>query len=219
MYPDPMTKLPPINGVVKLEVIGSTGTQSWANIFHALYTPSTSPLTTAQLSAIASNLASSWNPYITALYPSSRLGVETVVTDLNAAGLSYVGPTVGAGTRSGTALPAQVATVIDFNSSAPRYRGGHPRISIPGGVTSDLLDIQHWSSTFIAAANTAWTNFSGGIFNVAITGGVTVGSQCVVSYFSGKSLRPTPLAYSINSFSTRSLIGTVRRRVGRPPRF
>lgn len=202
-----------------MEVIGSIGTQIFANIFHCFYTPSSSPLTAAQVAQAAQLINNAWPGNMVPLMTSDRKGVEVVATDLAPGGLKYTNSTFTQGTRTGTGVPANVAAVLDFNSSAPRYRGGHPRMSFPGGAESDMTDSQHWSTSFQTALATAWTNASGMMFNVSLTGGATTGSQCVVSYHSGKALRPTPLAFSINSYSVRPLIGTIRRRVGRPPRF
>lgn len=219
MYPEQMAPLPPINGVLKLEVIGNIGTQIFANVFHCFYTPSSSALTSAQVAQAAQNVQNAWQNYMLAMATSDRKHIEIVATDLNAAGLKWVSSFTSSGTRAGEELPANVAAVLDLNSSAPRYRGGHPRISFPFGAWTDLQDAQHWTTAFQTALATAWTNASPQMFNVTLTGGATSGSQCFVSYHSGKALRPTPLAFSINSYAPRPMLGSMRRRIGRPPRF
>jgi hypothetical protein len=91
------------------------------------------------------------------------------------------GATVGS--RSVVPVTAGAAAVVSFKM-ARRYRGGHPRIYIPGLGYDYIATAQQWSSgalANIAAAFNAWAL----AVQAAATSGMGTTIQVNVSYFSG----------------------------------
>lgn len=153
-------------------------------------------------------------------------------TDLGTAGL--VSGTVGgarAGSRTGGAsyLPGQVCLVANYRIGR-RYRGGKPRSYWPAGTMSDVADAQTWQTVQLAAGtHTLYTDLRATLDAVgaATGGGITLGAQCSISYFSGghwiagtsgkpkwiPTLRGTPVVDDILSMSLRRKLGTQKRRV------
>lgn len=116
---------------------------------------------------------------------STQVTLEKVeLTDLSSTSAPQAVTTGStAGTNSTLPLPAGVAAVISFKM-ARRYRGGHPRIYIPGLVGTYLGSPQTWSSGAIALIGAAFSTWA-----VAVEAGApsAVGTaiQVGVSYFQG----------------------------------
>jgi hypothetical protein len=148
-----------------------------------------------------------------------------LTSDLGAQG-SYAGAV--AGTRSGAELPGDACMVIGYEI-VRRYRGGHPRGYWPFGVGADLLSPQAWTSSFITAVDTGWTNFIPLVTGAGWSGAGTL-SHDSVSYFAGftavenpvthryrniPNVRVTPVVDFISSYAYRTRLGSQRRRLGR----
>jgi hypothetical protein len=106
------------------------------------------------------------------------------------------------GTRAGGELPA--STCVLWNQKvARRYRGGKPRVYLPWGVATDLLDAQHWSAAAI-------TNFQSGLGNViaalqgVVVGPATTGTLRNVSYYQGSTATLTGTGTAYERGHTRS---------------
>lgn len=88
----------------------------------------------------------------TYFWNSAMTFTEVEVTDLSSeTGKQYVKSISHTGTRTGTPTPALLALRVSF-TIARRYRGGHPGVYLPGGVTTDIEDPTTWSAAVAANA-------------------------------------------------------------------
>jgi hypothetical protein len=140
-----------------------------------------------------------------------NIGLVTVL-DLNSnTGAEGIGGAAATGTRAGSSIPASNCVVLNHNI-ARRYRGGHPRTYAPFGANADTATTGTWGGTFL---NTCQTNFNAWVAGclTTSTGGVSLVQYGSVSYFSGGHLRGTPVWDPILSTTSRSRIGSQRRRL------
>lgn len=183
------------------------------------------PPSTAGLVSIAAEVNSAFGTHLAAMLSSSDALTETECVDLANPGTpAGVSPGPVDGSRSGTQVPLGVTALVNF-TPARRYRGGKPKIFAPFGTDADVNNPDSWTSTFTAAMDAAWAAFIGELVGVTV-GGVTLGSQVYVSYFSGKEDNPnpnsrlrftptprvTPVIYDIVSHATSQIFGSQRRR-------
>jgi hypothetical protein len=195
-----------------------------ANRFYIKYT-GTAP-TPAVIDSYASEVGTAWGTDLKSLAGN---GVE--LTAVEAIDLSSPTSAVGSnteaitGTRSGGNLPASMCTLISFEISR-RYRGGHPRIYLPFGTDTDLLDSQTWTSAFLSAVATGWQNFIEAVLAITWSGGGPV-SHNNVSYYEGftphigttgryrnvSTPRTDPLVDQVVSYTVRGGIASQRKRL------
>lgn len=219
-----MKTYPPVPNVLRIEVQQTIhGDQYAMNRFFQPYS-GTAP-TSAELSIFANDVFQAWSANMYQLQ-SSDVGVDkVVVTDLTSpTAASGEAAGSGVGTRAGTNLQAATCAVLQFGVPR-RYRGGHPRMYLAVGVTSDLGTGNSWDAAFISLVPTQWVNFLAG-FELSPWGGATLGKQVNVSYFAGyenvtypsgrikavPSFRPTPVVDTISAFSLNKQVGSQRRR-------
>jgi hypothetical protein len=151
---------------------------------------------------------------------TNMLGTHTPGVSLRAVTGTYLGD-VGVqkqivngsnnGTRGGGNLYASTALIV--NLSVPRrYRGGHPRLYLPLGSQTDMLDPQHWTPSFLTTVSTSWNAWL-----AAVVGFTGVTFQPVVfsnvSYFHNNALRPVPVVDPVTASSMNPIPGTQRRRL------
>lgn len=147
-----MATPPNVNAVrVRLDYLQSDGYLGGSRFFLA-YAGSTP--TAGNLNTLATDVASAWNSNLAQLVNADWTLDEVDCLDLSSdLGFSgYASPT-DAGTLSGTALPAEVATGIEYNIGR-RYRGGKPRMYLPGTVSEKMGTLGKWDSAWITAVNT-----------------------------------------------------------------
>lgn len=130
------------------------------------------------------------------------------------------------GGRSGTPLPAQVATNVEFNI-ARRYRGGKPRMFWPPSVTGDLANPSNYDGTFLAGIGSATSAFFATIAGLSI-GAMGTLAHVNLSYYSGYETTSPPwrgpgykyppkyraLAKSdvIEGYAPKAMLGSQKRR-------
>lgn len=150
---------------------------------------------------------------------------QVVATDLStSSGLVGTNASAHAGTRTGTANPVQVCTLIDYKIGR-RYRGGKPRGYWPFGISSDIVTENVWSATFQTLVNTQF-----GVAVNAMTGsstGTNIVQHVSVSYYQGftvyngaggrpktrATLRANPVVDPVTTHAVNGFLGTQRRRV------
>lgn len=116
-----------------------------------------------------------------------------------------------AGTRAATSLPAQ--TCMLYNLRIPRrYRGGKPRVYFPLGNAVDIADPQHWSAAFITSSTTAINTINNALQAYTSTTFSTP-ALASVSYYSGGSLRASPVVDFVSSIAANAIPGSQRRRI------
>ena len=221
-----MPALPPAASTVRIKLKHSQiGDLDVLDRFYMTYS-GTAPTATL-LATFATAVSTQWDSHLQSLASTDVALTEVVVDDLGTlSGASGIWTGTGTGTRSGTTNGAQVAVLLNFHV-ARRYRGGKPRVYLPYGTNSDLVNPQQWGSTFLTAMGSGWSGFITGIIGAVWTGGGTL-AQANVSYYQGfasyqnpvtkrwhnlSTPRTTPLVEAITSVSVNPLLGSQRRRV------
>ncbi len=179
----------------------------------------------ANCTTLASDVASSWAshiaPVVNEAFTLTEVDVLDIATDT---GLSGQWTGSNAGTRSGTPVPTQVTTNIEFDI-ARRYRGGKPRMFLPGGVMADISTNATWEGSFLSAVNTAVGNF------IDVIEGESIGSMGTLqhvnlSYYKGftnitnssgreravPTYRATALHDNVTGYAAKAVMGSQRRR-------
>jgi hypothetical protein len=219
-----MPALPPVPNVVEIALQQTEGEDN--NTINRWFIAYGGAAPTAtQLVAFATNVATVW---ATDLSPQTNADVALTAvtcTDLTSAtGAVGVFTTSIPGTKAGTPLSAAAAAVVS-QTILRRYRGGHPRVYLPGRTQSDLFDAQRWTAAFNAAMLTAWSNFVAGIVTDPWTGGAPLRQVSVSRYFgftnyttpSGREKsrptpRPVPLIDTVVGYRVNPKVGSQRRR-------
>lgn len=185
--------------------------------------------TNANMATFANALATAYGTDLKPLATGTAILVEISCEDLSSLS-GAVGVWTGsvAGTRSGGGLPANVATLLNFQI-ARRYRGGKPRVYLPFGTDTDLNDQQTWSPSFVSAVNSGWSSYITAA-SAAPWSGASAIAQANVSYYSGHTAYQNPITlrwYNLNTpraagdvvidpiigHTCNSKYGTQRRRV------
>ncbi len=205
-----MAPRPPIEHVVKVEVLWTQSAVHAANILHCGYT--SSPPAASDLASLASAVHLSLKAHMQAWYTPDTICTEVICTDLSS-DTGNVGSdgTGWAGTSEGDPLSAGSAVLVNWQQ-ARRYRGGKPRTYWPAGPSSIL----ETASSLTSDAITVITN-SMNALNYAVDGQefgalITTVLGCV-SYTDGKAPRVAPVWEPFTGFSVGTLIRTQRRRI------
>lgn len=205
-----MPSLPPVAQVLKVIVKGQQE-QPFNNIFHLQYSglaPNASDLNT-MAGTILSNYTAAFAPILNTAVAIQNCAIADLTSATAAEGEATV---TTAGTRVGENFPASVASVISWHINL-RYRGGHPRTYLPGGVVADLNGFSTWSGAFVTELNSAAGAFLTSMN--ALTTGATTYKLCIVSYSANNAPRPQPLPFLIQSHSVDNRVDTQRRRLGK----
>lgn len=211
------TPLPFVPGVVRMTIQGTVGGDVWANTLHFAYSGTTP--TDGDCIDFATTLYAQWALGFLPCMPSTSGMQKTTCVDLSS-DTSGAGEhvAVSPGTRVGSEIPGSACILVNKVMSR-RYRGGHPRTYITGGVQSDLDSPSHWNAgTIVADVGAAYTGVQIALLGHT-AGACTLGSEVNVSYFS-KILNPvapyrrtTPLVTPISAGIPRVKIATQRRRM------
>jgi hypothetical protein len=189
-----------------------------------------SPPSGANCNTLATDVANHWNsdiaPAITSDWTLYEVDVVDLSSDVAASGTAAVSHP---GTVSGATLPSNVAANVEYDI-ARRYRGGKPRIYLPGGSPSNLANDSTWSTGWLSTLHTVMTDFK------ADCEGDSIGSMGALTYVNisfvqgydtnqpptGKwrgpghkyppLYRSTPLVDHVTDFSPKAVIGSQRRR-------
>lgn len=195
-----MPALPSPGAVVRVQMVWEiTGGHEFGSRFFLSYTGG--PPSSTDLNNLCANVEGHFNGEFL-----SHITTEKVLIEVNAVDLSSDTGATGqwtgsvAGTDGSTSLPSDVCTNVGFVINR-RYRGGRPKIFLPTGSNADLASTDTWSSTYVAAINTAWGSFMGSVL-ADTYGSFTLSDNCNVSFYQGftvftgptgrASNRPTP---------------------------
>jgi len=182
----------------------------------------------ANCNTLASDIEAAWGSHLAAMcasgeYDLVEVDVLDITTVMGASG-SWEGST--AASRSGTALPQQCASNIEYNI-AERYRGGKPRMYLPPGVTTDQATPATWTDTFIGEVNTAIAAFFTAVEALSV-GSMGTLAHIMLSYYSGydtsippwrgpgfkypPKYRAAAQLMTVEGYSMKAVIGSQRRR-------
>jgi hypothetical protein len=207
----------PVPGVIRLALEGVVGGRPFANVFHATYTggPPTAP--------VLLDYADTWYDTVTAalaaIAGTSVTYSQVVATDLSSlTGAEVIGGAPVPGGLAGTIIPSNAAVLINYNSSF-RYRGGHPRTYLIGGVELSLQTVNEWTDAFVTSCGAAMGTIQGA-FAAGGEGGFVPTGQCAVSYRQAgepvtapDGYRLVPLVMPISTYHVSPGVATMRRRM------
>lgn len=174
---------------------------------------------------LASDVAAAWNTRMAPMTPGYWALNEVDVLDIaTATGLSGLWTGNHDGSRSGTPLPDQVATNIEFGI-ARRYRGGKPRVFVPPGCTDDVANEGTWLPEFTNDMQTFWGDFMSDIEALSV-GAVGALTHINLSYYQGfanhtntsgraravPQYRTVALSDTITGYFPKTIMGSQRRR-------
>lgn len=209
---------------VRCRIFGVDATgNDWGSRFYLSY--SGSAPSGADCTTLAGDVFGAFATHCQGLISTATEAQECDVLDI-ASHAGFSGQNTGAffGTRSGTALPAQVATNVEYGI-ARRYRGGKPRAYWPFGVDGDMLDVAHWASAFVDNVNLAVAAMFTEIQALSV-GSMGTLKHVNLSYYSGftnhtntsgreravPTYRPVALHDDITGYFTKPLLSSQRRR-------
>lgn len=182
----------------------------------------------ANCTTLANGIEAAWSSHLAGLiadglYDLTEVDVLDIASDSGASG-QWTGS--ASATRSGTPLPLQAASNVEFDI-ARRYRGGKPRMYLPPGVESDLETQATWNAAFIAAVNTGVLDFFEEIEALDV-GSMGTLQHVNLSYYSGYSTTTPPwrgpgFKYppkyrtaakldTVEGYGLKAVIGSQRRR-------
>lgn len=207
--------------ILKTEDFG--GDLAMINRFFMQYSGS-APLV-ADLLALGTAVNAAWAAHLQTLYDANTQYNGVTIEDLTSStSAAETVPAATIGTRAGGALGAGTAFVIKQLISR-RYRGGHPRLYLSVGVTTDLLTKNDWQVAFANAVQAGWAAFITAVEAAVWAGGVSL-SPVNVSYYQGftnhtfpsgrvrpiPNLRPAPVIDVIAGYLANPKVGSQRRR-------
>lgn len=205
---------------------GTNGVAKWNNIFHVYF--GNSGFSQAQLDTFRDQFEAAYKNNLLSHQANSVVVTQCIVTDLTtsssltSAKLNYN----DAGGGGASASSADDAIVIGWRI-ARRYRGGHPRSYLPGPLSGQYADTQHFAGGYVTSLSTDAAGFIAAVNALVLNGGTI---QLVnVSYFKGftnvtkpsgrqvsrPSLRPTPVVDIITAAHVDRRICGQSRRLGR----
>jgi hypothetical protein len=177
--------------VLKFTMVYNIGTDLTA-INRQFFAYTGGPPAESDVNNLANHVADAWSsfmaPLCTANYQMESVEGVDLASDVGAES-TYVAAIDG--TRGGDPLSAAACAVVSM-SIGRRYRGGKPRTYWPLGVSSDLLNAQHWTTDFIGDVNTAASDFAAFVA-AGVSGGTALGPQLNVSYYNGFLAVENPL--------------------------
>jgi len=119
----------------------------------------------------------------------------------------------------------QIAAVVKFDI-ARRYRGGKPKMFIPGIAVGYVLDTAHWTTAFASDLGSSMSTMGGAIAEIA-TAGIALVTVVNVSMYSGftsvenpithrwrniPQYRVSPLVDAVGGYTVDEEFGTQKRR-------
>jgi hypothetical protein len=179
----------------------------------------------ANCTALASSIAAAWSTHLAASVSNGVALKEVDVLDIATdSGLSGQWTGSEPGTDISGDLPSQVAGNVEFQISR-RYRGGKPRMFMPGPSSDAQLDVGHFNAGYINSLNSAMTAFMAEIAALDI-GSMGALAHVNLSYYksftnitnsSGReravpTYRSAALVEPIVGYSTKALMGSQKRR-------
>lgn len=171
-------------------------------------------MTPTTLADCAQKLSSAWGSNIKSL-TSSVVGLSSVTltaVDGTEDQGSYNTPV--AGTGAATMLTSQVAACISWDIGAA-YRGGHPRLYMPGIFLAQVngYGANELIGTVAASMSVAWTAFLTAA-NDIVEDSISLGMG-TVSYRTGNAPRVTPIFRFYSGCRVNTRLATQRRRLGK----
>lgn len=207
--------LPTVQNVAKIRLLGTLNAANWANVIHIRYGAiSPSP---ADMLTVATAVRTAWTTNIAPRVSTSVLLSTVEVTDLasrtGGQGVDSVG---SVGTRAGTPTANSVAICASLKIQR-RFRGGHPRMYLPGAVQADITAGRSWDPTYRSGTETALRAFRTALN--AITAGSSTWTWVAVGYYhkvgGANAYKVPPDVDTIQDVVLHTRIDSMRRRTGK----
>lgn len=144
-------------------------------------------------SAIANDVNAAFSAHLASLMSTDFSLIAVTVEDLSSSsgGVAVV-PFSTAGTRAGAPALVDACATVNFEI-ARRYRGGRPKIFLPFGVQSDVIDNQtQWATSFVDAVDTQWGAFDAAMLAI-VESGTSLSENVNVSYYEGFTAVTNPI--------------------------
>lgn len=223
-----MGALPAVAKAVRLDLHFSEATDP--NIQIREFFTYSGALSATDAATWLANIVSAMGTFMTANVSNKLSLVLSELTDLTSNTSPQTQNSTGHTGGSGTApVPAGVALVIK-KTILRRYRGGHPRVYLPGMPNSGLASAAAWDPTFLGNVVGAYTTFIAAC--VANTNPAAIGTitHVNISYFSGftnhtypsgrvkpiPNPRAVPVVDTITNLIGNPVPGSQRRRNEQP---
>lgn len=216
-----MPPRPPLANTVKVEAnwTGPNATKA-TNIYYCLCS---APVTSiVQLQTFGSGVVTAYSPSQASVgiivAPGWTLASVTVLDNSGATENSVTTVANQAGSASGTAYPPNCAQVVSWSIPA-HYRGGHPRMYIPGVPTSatTVTGGNQLTTAWRTGLSTFASNFLHA-FTTAFVAGITqqIGT---ISYKRNGEPLATPNFYPFSGGTIHGRLDSQRRRLGKEALF
>lgn len=215
--------LPDVSAVrVRLDYTQTDGYKGGSRFFLSY---SGSAPTSANCTTLASDVESAWLSNLAVLIGDTWALTQVDVLDISTdTGLSGVWTGTETATRSGTPLPAQCASGVEYDIPL-RYRGGKPRMYLPPGVQSDLLDAGHYQSGYVGGLAAGVAAFMAQLATLTI-GSMGTLAHINLSYYKGftnvtnssgrtraaPKYRATALSSPVTGYAGKSMVSSQKRR-------
>lgn len=205
-------------------MIGVDGAgNDWGNRFYLSY--SGSAPSGANCVTLAGDVAGAWNtnlaPIIADGYSLTEVDVLDIATD---SGLSGQWTGSHSGSAGGNNPPAQVTMNVELGISR-RYRGGKPRIYLPGSDTSHANEYNQWSSGYLTTVQTAVAAFFSALEALSV-GSMGTLAHVSLSYYKGftnitnssgreravPTYRTSALVDAVTGYFPKAVFGSQKRR-------
>ena len=218
-----MPALPAVNQVLRILTQYKLGGDT--DVLNRQFVSFTGIASTTNLDALAVEAGAAWTTHMKPLLNAYLTLESYTITDLTSATGVEVNYPIGAvGNVATSPLTAGVAMVIQ-SKILRRYRGGHPRLYLPGLSTADVGSPQTWIGSTVTNMETGWNAYIAAILTNA-PAGLTIGTFQNVSYYQGfqafeepsgryrniPKLRAVPVQDAILSYAINTTIASQRRR-------
>jgi hypothetical protein len=180
----------------------------------------------AQCLTFAEDIVGSWHTRIDPYRAETVTNAFCDVVDLSSvSGSSATADVSTAGTVASASCDNQVAATVKFEI-ARRYRGGKPKMFVPGISVDYILDNSHWTTAFCNDMGTAFTNFNDDIEAMA-AGGIDLTGIFNVGFYHGFTAVENPITHRwrnvptylsapnvdiVESFTCDQVFGSQKRR-------
>lgn len=203
---------PPAN-TIRVAMSGVYNTSPWTNVFY-LHETDDGTQTSADLKTVVDGAVNAFHTRMTAQLSSIVTQNAVQATWITSPGnaIEYVGSYSNVFTGGG-AVPNAASCIVLNWAINQYYRGGHPRMYLPGPITGNVSNYTTLTSAYQSAIATAagnWLTDCNALTGTHISA-IALGT---VSFARGNSWRSPPVFYGYKSANARAIMGTQRRRLG-----
>lgn len=192
---------------------GTVFTLPFTNVFYLKLTDDGTQ-TSADLKTIVDAVINAYHTRMTAVQSSSVTITDAKATWITGSGtaLEYEN-SYSLVSTGGTAMVDTAAAIVLNLAINQYYRGGHPRLYLPGVISANVTNGSALTSAYqssIATAANSWLADCNALTGVHVSS-TQIGT---VSFARSNAWRTPPVFYKWQSAGVRNIMGTQRRRLG-----